>query len=90
MTRHCTFLSIYLFLLSKQFSYMIPFSFQNKRTSKTTAMIKMMIPMTEGYTIILSQQTGLSTSWNVHFLNLNFSAWYDKWIVQMEKKIKSN
>lgn len=37
MTRHCTFLSIYLFLLSKQFSYMIPFSFQNKRTSKTTA-----------------------------------------------------
>lgn len=55
MTRHCTFLSIYLFLLSKQFSYMIPFSFQNKRTSKTTARIKMMILMTEGYTIILSQ-----------------------------------
>lgn len=45
MTRHCTFLSIYLFLLS----------FQNKRTSKTTARIKMMILMTEGYTIILSQ-----------------------------------
>lgn len=55
MTRHCTFLSIYLFLLSKQFSYMIPFSFQNKRTSKSTARIKMMILMTEGYTIILSQ-----------------------------------